>query len=77
MTDPTDDQLELADDFARLAVSDPSGSRSTILLTVNGAGVTATVELSASGSFKLGQMLRAASVRAGALVPDPADDPEL
>lgn len=69
MVDPTDDQLELDDDFARLAVSDPTASRPTILLTTTGRGMTATVELSATGSYALGQMLQAASVRAAALDP--------
>lgn len=75
--DPTHDRLELADDFATLAVTDPTGSRPTILLAASGPGVAATVELSASGAFTLARMLRSASVRAAAalVLPDPADDP--
>lgn len=73
MVDPTDDRLELDDDLVRLAVSDPTGSRPTILLTATGAGMTATVELSATGSYALGQMLQAASVRAAAFLPDAPD----
>jgi hypothetical protein len=57
---------EVADEWATLSVTGPTESRPTILLAAAGTGVSATVELSASGAFALARLLRSASVHASA-----------
>ena len=59
---PTD----VADEWATLSVTGPTESRPTTLLAAAATGVSATVELSASGAFTLARLLRSASVRASA-----------
>lgn len=60
---------EYADEQVLLSVEPPTASRSTIRLLAAGAGVGALLDLSATGAYRLADMLRVAAVAASARMP--------
>lgn len=64
---------EYADEQVLLSVEPPTASRSTIRLMARGAGVGALLDLSATGAYRLADMLRAAAVAASVRMPGQDD----